>query len=149
MSGSSVRRIFKRGGRNFRKFEIKEDQNKNFPAHNQVRVPAQTEVKTKKKGLHSNLVQILAKKRSSPTVSVLKPAQVTKGGGGGTMPHFCILFYANYPGNPKGGHGPMAPLNTPLVSGPKSEILCGDTKTESYQQQLGEDKKKRSSQDLA
>ena len=43
-----------------------------------------------KKGLHSNLVGILAqnyvkaKKRSSPTASVIKPsAQVTKGGGGG------------------------------------------------------------------
>ena len=26
------------------------------------------------------------------------------------MPQFCILFYANYPGDPKGGrHGPMPP----------------------------------------
>ena len=33
------------------------------------------------KGLHSNLVRFLAKKRSSATVPVLKPsAQVTKGG---------------------------------------------------------------------
>ena len=48
----------------------------------------------KKKGFHSNLVRFLAKKKSSPTASVLKPsAQVTKGGG---MPQFCILFYANY-----------------------------------------------------
>ena len=30
------------GGRKFRKFEINEDQNENFPAQNQVRLPAQT-----------------------------------------------------------------------------------------------------------
>ena len=37
-----------------------------------------------KKGLHSNFVRFLAKKRSSPTVSGLKPsAQVKRGGGGG------------------------------------------------------------------
>ena len=50
--------------------------------------------KKETKGLHSNLVQFLAKKRSSPTVSVLKPsAQVTKEV---NMPQYCILFYANY-----------------------------------------------------
>ena len=58
-----------------------------------------------------------AKKRSSPTVFVLKPfAQVTKGG---AMPQFCILIYANYTilATQKGGHGPMAPpLNTPLYT---------------------------------
>ena len=54
-----------------------------------VRFPAQNQVKTKKKGLHSDLLRFLAqnwvkaKKRSSPTVCVLKPsAQVTNGGGG-------------------------------------------------------------------
>ena len=31
----------KGGSRKFRKFEINEDQNKNFPAQNQVRFPAQ------------------------------------------------------------------------------------------------------------
>ena len=55
---------------------------------------------------------------SSPTVFVLKPsAQVTKGG---AMPQFRILFYAiYYPGDPKGGHRPMAPpINMPLDSDP-------------------------------
>ena len=37
------------GGRKFRKVEINEDQNKNFPPQNQFRSPAQTLVKTKKK----------------------------------------------------------------------------------------------------
>ena len=69
----------------------------------------------KKKGLHSNLVRfsaqnyVKAKKRSLPTVFVLKfSAHVTKGG---AMPQFCILFYANYTilATQRGGHGPMAP----------------------------------------
>ena len=46
---------------------------------------------------------------------MLKPsAQVTKGG---TVPQFCIQFYANYTilATQRGGHGPMPPpLNTPL-----------------------------------
>ena len=37
---SSVRRIFKRGARKFKKFENNEDQNENFPARNKVRFPA-------------------------------------------------------------------------------------------------------------
>ena len=39
---SSVHRIFEKGGRKFKKFEINEDQNENFPAQNQVCLPAQT-----------------------------------------------------------------------------------------------------------
>ena len=40
-------------------------------------------------------------------------AQVTKGG---SIPQFCILFYANYTilATQRGGHGIMPPLNTPL-----------------------------------
>ena len=35
------------------------------------------------------------------------------------MPQFCILFYANYTilaTQRGGGHGPMPPLNTPLIT---------------------------------
>ena len=34
------------------------------------------------------------------------------------MRQLCILFYANYAilATQRGGHGPMAPLNTPMVS---------------------------------
>ena len=49
------------------------------------------------------------KKRSSPTVCVLKPsAQITKGG---ALTQFCILFYANYTNlsTQRGAHGPMPP----------------------------------------
>ena len=55
------------------------------------------------------------KKRSSPTVFVLKPsAQVTKGG---AMPQFCILFYANYTilAVQKGGQWPNGVLEDVLV----------------------------------
>ena len=39
---SSVRRIFERGGAgNSENLKINEDQNENFPAQNQVRLPAQ------------------------------------------------------------------------------------------------------------
>ena len=49
------------GGRKFRKFENNEDQNENFPAQNQVRFPALTQVEAKKrKGLHSNLFRFLS-----------------------------------------------------------------------------------------
>ena len=67
---SSVRRILKRGGRNFRKFEKNKDQNKKLFRPNSVRFFAQNQVKSKKKkkkkkkkekkGLHSNLVRFFA-----------------------------------------------------------------------------------------
>ena len=66
-----------------------------------VRFPAQNQVKTKKKSslkfspIFGRKLGKGQKKRSSPTVCVLKPsAQVTKGWA--AMMHFCILFYANY-----------------------------------------------------
>ena len=54
-------------------------------------------MKTQKKGLHLNFVRFLAKKRSLPTVSGLKPSAQVKGGGGGGG-HATILntFNANY-----------------------------------------------------
>ena len=51
------------------------------------------------------------KQRSSPTICVLKPsARLTRGGGGG-IPQFRILIYANYTilATQKRGHDPMAP----------------------------------------
>ena len=57
--GSSVRRILKRGGRNFRKFERNIDQNIKLSHLNFVPFFAQNQVKSKKKkkkGLHSNFV---------------------------------------------------------------------------------------------
>ena len=34
------------------------------------------------------------------------------------MPQFCVLFYVNYAilTTQRGGHGPMSPLNTPLIT---------------------------------
>ena len=58
---------------------------------------------------------MLGQKKTSPTVSMLKPsAQVTRGGGG--MPQFCILFYADYTIlATQTGAWPNGPLlNTPL-----------------------------------
>ena len=52
--------FLKGGATKFRKFENNDDQNKNVPAQNQVRFPAQTLVKTKKKVFPSNLVRFLA-----------------------------------------------------------------------------------------
>ena len=46
---SSVRRILKRGGRNFRKFEKNKDQNKKLFHPNSVQFFAQNQVKSKKK----------------------------------------------------------------------------------------------------
>ena len=112
-------RIFERGGRKFKKFEINEDQNENFPAQNQVCLPAQTWVKTKKKrsslkfnpdfGPNLGEDQKNKKKKSllkfSPVFGQKKVfahrfcAQTFspsyKRGGGG-MRQFCVLFHANY-----------------------------------------------------
>ena len=62
------------------------------------------------RGLHLwSLLRFLAKKRSSPSVSVLKPsAQVKKGGPYHNFAYFFMLIIL--PWRPKGeGHGPMAP----------------------------------------
>ena len=65
-----------------------------------VRFPAQNQVKTKKKGLHSDLVRFLAQNwvkakkkgfRSPFVCSNLLPKLQR-----GVMPQFCELFYANY-----------------------------------------------------
>ena len=71
---------------------------------------AQNYVKTKKK--RSSL-------RFCPFRVLKLSAQVTKREGNA---QFCILFYANYTilATQKGGHGTMAPLNTPL------EMLYGN-----------------------
>ena len=82
-------------------------------------IPKKRSSVKKEKGLHSNLVRFLAqnyvkaKKRSSPTVFVLKPsAQVTKGE---AMPQFRILFYAIYTILvTQRGAMAQCPLNTPL-----------------------------------
>ena len=44
---------------------------------------------------------------------------------GGGMPQFCLLFYMHFynPGDPKGGHGTMPPLNTPLETVKTTTIL--------------------------
>ena len=60
------------------------------------------------------------KKRSLPTFCPLVRSdflpKLQRGGGGG-MQQFCILFYANYTilATKGEGHGPMPPLNTPLL----------------------------------
>ena len=82
---SSVRRIFERGGPgNSENSRLMKTRMKIFQPKTKSVFPCpKLGEDQKKKGLHSNLVRFLAKKRSSPTVSVLKPsAQVTKGGGG-------------------------------------------------------------------
>ena len=109
---------FRKGGaRKFRKFEINEDQNKNFPAQNQVRFPAQNQVTTKKKRSSLKFSPVFGQKRSSPTVSVLKPsAQVTKGGTCHSFAYFSMLIILIL-AMQRGGGG-MAqcppPLYTPL-----------------------------------
>ena len=117
---SSARRIFERG--EAKKFEINEDQNENFSAQNQVRFSAQNYVKTPPKKRSSlKFSPVFGQKRSSPTVSVLKPsAQVTKGGRAcHNFAYFSMLLY--YPGDPKGGAmAQCPPLNTPLVMETKS-----------------------------
>ena len=53
---------------------------------------------------------------ASPTFRVLKAsAQVTKGGGHAAILH---IVYANYTifATQRGDHGPMPPLNTPLIA---------------------------------
>ena len=70
-------------------------------------------MKTKKKKkvftrIYSSFLSAGQKQRSLPTIRMLKAfAQLTKGG------HFAILHtYLGklyYPGDPKGGHGPMPP----------------------------------------
>ena len=58
---SSVRRILERGGaRKFRKFEINKDQNEKFSIQNQSGFAVQNQMKTKKKGLHSNSARFFA-----------------------------------------------------------------------------------------
>ena len=47
-------------GRKFRKFENNKDQNEKFSTQNQSSSPVQNQMKTKKKGLHSNLAYFLA-----------------------------------------------------------------------------------------
>ena len=113
-----------------RKFEINEDQNENFPAQNQVRFfcPKLGEDQ-KKKGLHSNLVRFLAKKRSSLTVSVLKlSAQVTNGGPCYNFAYFSMLIIQSW--RPKGGGAwPNAPL---LKYAPASELIVTQKQVSSY-----------------
>ena len=61
---SSVRRILKRGAKNFRKFGKNKDLNQKLFLLNLVRFFAQNQVKSKKKkSLHSNLIQFFAKIR--------------------------------------------------------------------------------------
>ena len=113
--GSSVRRILKRGGRNFRKFEKNKDHNKKLLNQKSDRYFAKVRWRVKK-GLHSNLVRFFAqswvqaktKRLRLPFVCSNLLPNLQRGGG---MPQFCILFYANYTilATQRGSHGPMSP----------------------------------------
>ena len=82
-----------------------------------------------KKGLHSNLVPLFAQSKVQAKNKRLRQLFVCskllpkKGGGHSNKKggHAAILHtaYANYTilATQKGGHGPMAPLNTPLPTG--------------------------------
>ena len=114
---SSVRRIFERGGgRKFRKFENKEDQNNKFssPKPSPFFCPKLGEDKKKRSSLKFSPVfgpklgevQKKGFRAHRFCAQTLCPSYK-----GGAMPQFCILFYANYTilATQRGGPWPNAP----------------------------------------
>ena len=105
----------KGGGGGGRKFENNEDQ-KNFSTQNSCPKLG----KDQKNCLHSNLVRFLASKKSLHRDSVRLCDQTFcpsyKRGSHAALLH-TILCELYYPDDPKGGHGTMPPLNTPLRTG--------------------------------
>ena len=118
---SSVRRILKRGARNFRKFKRYIDQNLKLSHSNFVPFFAQNQVKSKKKGLLSSFVPFFAQNQ---VISSPKPdAQLAKGG---AMPQICSLFCAILQSWRLKGRAiaQCPPLNTPLLA-PFNPSLTG------------------------
>ena len=108
-----VRRILKRRGPGLRKFEKNKGPNQHFwpkifRHYLTIFCPKLGEDQKNKKDKRSSLkfspihLGVGQNQRSSPTICGLKAsAQLTKGGGG--IPQFCILNYANYTILARGG----------------------------------------------
>ena len=77
---------------------------------------------TKKNGLGKHFPADLQNFNHSKKNAVLEPR--TKGGGGGGMPQFCILFFANYTilATQRGGPWPNAP--PPKKHAPATAYQC-------------------------
>ena len=121
---SGVRRFLKRGGGQFGPIfrpKLGEEQKKRSSFKFGPMFRPKLGEEQKKKGLYSKLVRFFAqtwvqawKKHIEHTLCVIKPyAQLPKRG---TMPQFCLLFYAILQSwRPKGGAmAQWPPLNTPL-----------------------------------
>ena len=112
---SSVRRILKKGARNFRKFEMNKDQNENCFIQNQSDFLLKIRWRSKK-GLHSNLVQFFAlslaqaknKGLRLPFVCSKLLGKLQEGGACRNFAYYSMLIILSW--WPKGGHGPTAPL---------------------------------------
>ena len=114
---------FSKGGvRKFRKFENNENQNENFSPQNQsVFLPKIRWRPKKKSSLKLSGFWPKIGKRPKKVFAYRLCTQTfcpSYKGVVGAMTHFCILFYANYTilATRSGGHGPMPPLNTPLLT---------------------------------
>ena len=99
---------FEKGGaRNFRKFERNIDQNLKLSHSSFVPFFAQNQVKSKKKGLHSNFVPFSSNIRWFQAQSRMPNLQR------GRHASILLTFLCNFAilANQRGGHGPMAPPN--------------------------------------
>ena len=84
----------KGGGRKFRKLEINEDQNENFPSQNQVRFPVPKLGEDQKQRSSLKFSTVFGQKKVFAhrfCAQTFCPSYK-----GGAMLQFCILFYANY-----------------------------------------------------
>ena len=130
---SSVRRILKRGGgQKFQKiWQEQRSKTEIVPPRSSPKFRPKSGEEQKKKGLHSNLVQIFAqnqvksknkaykrskayRKRTEHSLCMIKPyAQLAEGGPCLNFAYFSMQFCN--PGDPKGGAmAQWPPLNTPL-----------------------------------